>query len=421
MNELDVVLSGPLALLSLALALYVELDHLDGDGKEASRWLKNTEIGTVLASSNTLEDIDNYYYTVAVPLLSRYLDGRPSLSASKPELESFYHAYSLVSSRAFLVDAYHGLSMVPIADAFNHTQENHVHLETEFNVCAQCGSLYECPHDTEDSNTLRPVDRRNITHPATSEEFDSFYEMVSNASISPGEEVFNTYGETLTNAELLCRYGFILDANENDRVHLDFSDILNITTDLSNSGVQFTQTEADWDMIIQRFGDEGVYSLVSESSLIYYEEGNHGRAFSLDADGRVSHRLWTVLALPLCLRVDRSDIGNAINLSGAHLKAFLEFQLIVEAADETYDGRLAAHQLSDEIAVLARTVMNLCATRKARSGSQQLHNTGDLNDLLDNLPMTNKCTRDALTLVIGEQSILDSCIAAWDEILLALQ
>lgn len=27
------------------------------------------------------------------------------------------HAYSLVSSRAFHIDAYHGLSMVPIADA----------------------------------------------------------------------------------------------------------------------------------------------------------------------------------------------------------------------------------------------------------------------------------------------------------------
>lgn len=33
-------------------------------------------------------------------------------------LNEFYRAFSLVSSRAFLVDAYHGLSMVPIADAY---------------------------------------------------------------------------------------------------------------------------------------------------------------------------------------------------------------------------------------------------------------------------------------------------------------
>ncbi|KAI0285909.1 hypothetical protein BGY98DRAFT_943997, partial [Russula aff. rugulosa BPL654] len=28
-----------------------------------------------------------------------------------------------------MVDGYHGLAMVPIADAFNHSQENSVHLQ----------------------------------------------------------------------------------------------------------------------------------------------------------------------------------------------------------------------------------------------------------------------------------------------------
>lgn len=41
----------------------------------------------------------------------------------------FRRAYALVSSRAFWVDAFHGLALVPIADAFNHSEENHVHLE----------------------------------------------------------------------------------------------------------------------------------------------------------------------------------------------------------------------------------------------------------------------------------------------------
>ena len=31
-------------------------------------------------------------------------------------LKGYHHAYSLVTSRAFLVDGYYGLSMVPIAD-----------------------------------------------------------------------------------------------------------------------------------------------------------------------------------------------------------------------------------------------------------------------------------------------------------------
>ena len=33
------------------------------------------------------------------------------------EFREFLRAYSLVCSRAFIVDAFHGLSMVPLADA----------------------------------------------------------------------------------------------------------------------------------------------------------------------------------------------------------------------------------------------------------------------------------------------------------------
>lgn len=48
-----------------------------------------------------------------------YVAGRPDIfQGSVPTLQGFYHAYSLVSSRAFMVDAFHGLSMVPIADAY---------------------------------------------------------------------------------------------------------------------------------------------------------------------------------------------------------------------------------------------------------------------------------------------------------------
>jgi hypothetical protein len=47
---------------------------------------------------------------------------QPSILAEHPYLSQttlyqFCHAYALVSSRAFIVDGYHGLAMVPIADA----------------------------------------------------------------------------------------------------------------------------------------------------------------------------------------------------------------------------------------------------------------------------------------------------------------
>jgi len=55
------------------------------------------------------DDISGFYYSVAEPLLER--------AGLSPSEKGFRHAYALVSSRAFMVDAYHGLAMVPIADA----------------------------------------------------------------------------------------------------------------------------------------------------------------------------------------------------------------------------------------------------------------------------------------------------------------
>lgn len=53
----------------------------------------------------------NHYNLVAEIVLRKVgLSGRATFTG-------FKQAFGLVSSRAFIVDAYHGLSMVPIADA----------------------------------------------------------------------------------------------------------------------------------------------------------------------------------------------------------------------------------------------------------------------------------------------------------------
>jgi len=56
------------------------------------------------------DDILGFYLSVAAPLLE--------LAGLSPSVGGFRHAYALVSSRAFMVDAYHGLAMVPVADAW---------------------------------------------------------------------------------------------------------------------------------------------------------------------------------------------------------------------------------------------------------------------------------------------------------------
>ncbi|KAG9312906.1 hypothetical protein JVU11DRAFT_6339 [Chiua virens] len=83
------------------------------------------------------DEIRQYYHDVVEPTFSAVLTNpglqhtlshdRPDTSAdsaadSDPNLygvsfPAFCHAYSLVSTRAFWVDSYHGLAMVPIADA----------------------------------------------------------------------------------------------------------------------------------------------------------------------------------------------------------------------------------------------------------------------------------------------------------------
>ena len=91
---------------------------------------------------------------------------------------AFMRAFSWVSSRAFVVDLYHGLSMVPFADLLNHGAPNNAQIESDVDAySAEMGGTVD----------VRAID-----------------------SIDPGEEVLNSYGE-IGNAELLCQYGFVLD------------------------------------------------------------------------------------------------------------------------------------------------------------------------------------------------------------------
>ena len=80
--------------------------------------------------------------------------------------------------------------MVPIADLFNHTDMHNVQVEAEELVCLQCGYPHQGPCTQALSNT---IDVRCI---------EALYE---------GDEAINTYGD-LSNAELLCQYGFVLDS-----------------------------------------------------------------------------------------------------------------------------------------------------------------------------------------------------------------
>ncbi|KAG2042410.1 hypothetical protein BDR03DRAFT_943306 [Suillus americanus] len=90
-------------------------------------------------------------------------------------------------------------------------------MESDFDVCVECGSLVECDHDHE---TLPAVPSRGayslpgVCKPDLALEIDTL-DMCSIKPILPHSEVFNTYG-SLSNAELISRYGFTLPENEHD-------------------------------------------------------------------------------------------------------------------------------------------------------------------------------------------------------------
>ena len=101
---------------------------------------------------------------------------------------AFLKAFTLVSSRAFVLNVYLGLSMVPVADLFNHTEQHNVQVEVEQAVCLNCGS--QCHRRCMGT---APSSRSN-------EHFDTV-DVRCIETISEGEEVINTYGD-LCNAQL---------------------------------------------------------------------------------------------------------------------------------------------------------------------------------------------------------------------------
>ncbi|KAG1746733.1 uncharacterized protein EDB91DRAFT_111588 [Suillus paluster] len=99
-------------------------------------------------------------------------------------------------------------------------------MESDFDVCVECGSLVECDHDRDIVPAVPsrgPCSLPGVGKAKLTPEIDTL-DMRSVRSILPHSEVFNTYG-SLSNAELLSRYGFTLPENERDIVRLGYGSL----------------------------------------------------------------------------------------------------------------------------------------------------------------------------------------------------
>jgi hypothetical protein len=392
---------------------------------EARRWAKGTELGKELqgvqldsVSRSQCSQVSQCTKPTSIQTsLAALFDSvvlpfflsSPSPPSPAPTLPQFLHAYSIVSSRAFQVDSWHSLSLVPFADIFNHMDEHDVHLESEHWVCPECGALDACEHDDAEESDA-PTSRQLVE--------DDSCEMVTVQGISAGQEVFNTYGE-LSNAQLLAFYGFTLEANKYDRITFAFDDVAR----LAPSPLPSSITE-EWSSLVKLWQseqneDESMGEDFEDDTLIVDSSSGH---LYIDADARLSSSLWLLLLL-LHIPLPATSSKRL-----ALLRRLRESQVRIVNGEEGVLGKEPSSLEGRALRVLAEAVRSLCAARLAgqeearRTGGELLEMasvSGDFGRLimskLTSLSRTQKSTgdaslRQALELAASER-ILQECVS----------
>ncbi|KAF6167103.1 hypothetical protein GIB67_041358 [Kingdonia uniflora] len=210
---------------------------------EVDRFLAGTELHKIVKEDKTI--IYEDWKECILPLMDlEQLKINPNSFA----VEQYFAAKSLVSSRSFEIDDYHGSGMVPLADLFNHkTGDENVHFTSP-----SSDSSSENESDEEEENHNEDYDNHNklsdediaavrINSPAALAEDNATdsgdpaaLEMIIVKGVITGDEVFNTYGSN-GNAALLHRYGFTELDNPFDIVNIDLSLVLGWSSSLFSS------------------------------------------------------------------------------------------------------------------------------------------------------------------------------------------
>lgn len=108
-------------------------------------WLNGTEVEYM--GGLDAEEVSGVYEDEIKPFIEAH-----DLFKDMPKLrtyDAYKSALAAVSSRAFEVDVYRGLCLVPGACLFNHANSEDVHFESLDAVCPVCGSAEFCEHALE--------------------------------------------------------------------------------------------------------------------------------------------------------------------------------------------------------------------------------------------------------------------------------
>lgn len=225
------------------------------------------------------------------------------------------------------------------------------------------------------------------------------YDMVMTSSISSGSEIFNTYGEHLSNAELFLQYGFLLDVNENDRIHIVDATIPGLKTLDGEQRKEYAQCRLE-------LGESDMVSTKAIASI---------SPLWIDSEGRISFGLWVALCYGKSTAV-----------------ATLTSQL-VQCEDAVHDDgtKIDGCGILSNLADVTQDIIALCERQQAQRGPGLHEELGDLFDvrlsfllllqdlnlLRQQIPDEMPRSRMASSLMVSEYSVLESCKTSWMELL----
>jgi hypothetical protein len=287
--------------------IHLQVNHIP----EIQSWLQGTEIEQLLnngliISFSQLQNIHNSF-NLAYPW------------------SLFLKAFIIVSSRAFQIDNFHQLALVPIADLFDHSDQPDVEMISEDLVCDQCGASQECIHDSEDlqaqpsksppennEDTVELVSIHPLVLPVINQLQSTHLDTEDEDIISTSPIVYNTYGK-LSNARLLAEYGFMIDGNSYDRIHFDYHQVSNKHN--------FDQVQALLNTLVacNLFKNHTQDELIAPLS----NEDNSAKLF-IDSNARLSPHLW------LAIIIKTYNLNNCIP-SSEYITHLLQLQDFVSS------------------------------------------------------------------------------------------
>ena len=146
---------------------------------------------------------------------------------SQANIGLFLHAVALSKSRGFFIDEIHGEALCPFADLLNHKpskRETAATFEEEGEpIPPQLAHVIRLPL-MEAAIGSAPDDEENLV-------------LIILDDVSPNAELWNFYGEN-SNATLLHDYGFVVNENAYDCIHVSLQHFVDAAEDLSRRDVR---------------------------------------------------------------------------------------------------------------------------------------------------------------------------------------